>query len=150
MPEKKGTPEKVKVNHFTHSSCRMHLLPLYSPSIPLQCHRYWGACAPHFLESSLRTFRGSKMFLAMPCIVNIRYQRFYRVKDNFLWVLGWWSCVSHIKQRVSSRAVNCVDHKPLPLQPEFSKLTSADDSFCLGLTSLVILFMLSKTKQKTD
>ena len=53
----------------------------------------------------------------------------------FFRVLAWWSCVSHIKQRVSSRAVNCVDHKHVPSQLEFSKLTGADDSFCLGLTS---------------
>ena len=51
----------------------------------------------------------------------------------FLRVLPWWSSVSHIKQRILFRAVNCVDHKPVPSQLEFSKLTSADNSFCLGL-----------------
>ena len=34
---------------------------------------------------------------------------------------------------VSFRAVTCVDHKPLLLQLEFSKLTGADDiTFVLG------------------
>ena len=50
----------------------------------------------------------------------------------------------------SNRAINCVDHMPLPLQRVFLKLTGADDSFCLGLFSTIILFMLNKTKQKTD
>ena len=53
----------------------------------------------------------------------------------FLRVLAWWPCVSRIKQRVSATPVNCVNHKSVPSQLEFSKLTGADDSFCLGLTS---------------
>ena len=34
-----------------------------------------------------------------------------------------------VEQRVSSRAVNYVDHKPVPSKLEFSKLIAADDSF---------------------
>ena len=57
--------------------------------------------------------------------------------------------MSFIKQRVSSRAINCVDHKPVPSQLEFSKLTSADNSFCLMLLT-VILSMLNNTGRKSD
>ena len=59
-----------------------------------------------------------------------------------------------LTSKVSSKAVECVvDHKPVPSQLEFLKLTSADDSFCLGLTSIaptIILSMLNKTVRKND
>ena len=49
---------------------------------------------------------------------------------------NWNLCErEYIRQRVSSRTINCVDHKPVLLQLELSKLTGADDTFCLGLTS---------------
>ena len=57
--------------------------------------------------------------------------------------------MSFIKQMVSSRAINCLDHKPVPSQLEFSKLTSADNSFCLMLLT-VILSMLNNTGRKSD
>ena len=54
----------------------------------------------------------------------------------FLRALSWWSCVSHIKQRISSSAaLNCVDHNHVPSQIGFLKLTGADESFCIRLTS---------------
>ena len=47
-----------------------------------------------------------------------------------------------VKQRVSSRAANCVNHKTVPLKLEFSKLIGEDDSFCLGLNSPANLYFV--------
>ena len=57
--------------------------------------------------------------------------------------------MSFMKQRVSLRAINCVDHKPVPSQVEFSKLISVDNSFCLMLLT-VILSKLNNTGRKSD
>ena len=135
------------------------------------CPTFWKAALEHFAARKFflpcHPLSPNTISFLQACIVNIlRYQRFYRVKDNFLWVLGWWSCASHMKQWLSFRAINCrvkdnflwvlgwwscashmkqwlsfraiscVDHKPLPLQLEFSKLKGAGDSFCLWLCSI--------------
>ena len=103
MPEKKGTPEKVKVNHFAQSSCRMHPSPsLHRTPLPSSCSALGtgGMSPPTFSKAALEHFAARKFFshatlppntisFVRACIVSIlRYQRFYRVKDNFLWVGG--------------------------------------------------------------
>ena len=124
MPEKKGTPEKVKVNQFTHLSCRMHPSPSHSPPIPFN--------PPPFGKRPKNISRLENFFSHATPSPQIQFPSYGRalsilsdiegsieLRKIFYWVLGWWSCDSHIKQRVSFRAVNCVKDKPLPLQLEF-------------------------------
>ena len=131
------------------------------PPIPFQCYMYRGH-VPHTVWkaafSTLEHFAAQKRFSHPPppppdtisfplaCIVNIlRYQRFYRVNDNFLWVLGLVvMCLSH------QTGLSIVSTTSLCPCSVVFEIDSADDSFCLRLTSTVILFILSKTKQKTD
>ena len=127
------------------------LLPSsHSLSIPFQCHGNQGAGAfSYFFGKRLLqpwNIRSSKNFFnhafstqfpsyghAMPMFSDTKGS--FELPIIFFRVLTWWSCVSRIKQRVSSRAVNCISHKLVPSQLEFSKLTDADDSCCLRLTS---------------
>ena len=94
MPEKKGTPEKVKVNYLPSPGVECNPPPppqSHSPPVPLQCHRYRGHVPHTFWKadfSTLEHFAAQEFFAMAPalppkntisfplaCIVNIlRYQ----------------------------------------------------------------------------